>query len=197
MSTDYTHESLQRLIEEIRREAYGLGWREAAQKGGPTTSSRTTSPPSSAAEASLRELAGARSAATRSLAETSAAENVFRLALEEDALGAAPAGGAETDLGRTAQATLDLVDQVTDNFSVTEQRIEALLTRALDRFRTLEARLSTLEALNRSLERRATQAEARAREAERWIKRVHLQIEQKFKKLKTARGRDGADTAAA
>ncbi len=194
MSTDYTHESLQRLIEEIRREAYGLGWREAAQKSVPPA--RTPSS-SSVTEAGLRELASARTPPARTFTETSSAENVFRLALEEDALGATATAASETDLGRTAQATLDLVDQVTDNFSVTEQRIEALLTRALDRFRTLEARLSTLEALNRSLERRATQAESRAREAERWIKRVHLQIEQKFKKLKTARGRDGADTAAA
>jgi hypothetical protein len=100
----------------------------------------------------------------------SSAENILRL-------GRAPIPEVPTaregDVNRKGQAAIDLVNAVADTISVTEGRIETLLARALEQLRTMEER-------NRVLEQRAAHAEARAREAEKWLRRVHVEIEEKF-----------------
>ena len=79
----------------------------------------------------------------------------------------------EADLSRKGQAALDLVSQVAETISATENRIETLLVRALEQLKAMEDR-------NRALEERVAQAEARAREAEKWLTRLHVELEDKF-----------------
>ncbi len=116
------------------------------------------------------------------------AENVLRIGRGEQA----PANPAPRDgeLMRKGQAALDLVGQVADTISATENRIETLLVRALEQLKTMEDR-------NRELEARAVQAETRAREAEKWLMRLHLEMEDKFTSWKGAQARDLAGPAAA
>ena len=99
------------------------------------------------------------------------AENVLRMGRNE--------GAEETpvppdvELTRKGQAALDLVAQVAESISQTENRIETLLVRALEQIKTMEDR-------NRALEERAQQAELRAGEAEKWLMRLHLEMEDRF-----------------
>ena len=89
------------------------------------------------------------------------------------------------ELTRKGQAALDLVSQVADTISATENRIETLLVRALEQLKTMEDR-------NRALEARAIEAEARAREAEKWLMRLHVEMEDKFTTWKGQQGRGPA-----
>ena len=79
----------------------------------------------------------------------------------------------DAELSRKGQAALDLVAQVADTISQTENRIETLLVRALEQLKAMEDR-------NRALEARAIAAETRAREAEKWLMRLHVEMEDKF-----------------
>ena len=116
------------------------------------------------------------------------AENILRIGRGEQA----PANPAVRDgeLNRKGQAALDLVSQVADTISATENRIETLLVRALEQLKTMEDR-------NRALEARAVQAEARAREAEKWLMRLHVEMEDKFTSWKGAQARNLAGSAEA
>ena len=88
------------------------------------------------------------------------AENILRMRRDEEAV--FEAFTREGELNRKGQAALDLVSQVADTISATENRIETLLVRALGQLRAMEDR-------NQELEERAIQAETKAREAERWL----------------------------
>ena len=116
------------------------------------------------------------------------AENILRIGRGEQA----PANSVvrDAELTRKGQAALDLVSQVADTISQTENRIETLLVRALEQLKTMEDR-------NRALEERTLQAEARAREAEKWLMRLHVEMEDKFTSWKGAQARDLAGSAAA
>ncbi len=116
------------------------------------------------------------------------AENVLRIGRGEQA----PVNPAqrEGELMRKGQAALDLVSQVAETISATENRIETLLVRALEQLKTMEDR-------NRELEARAVAAEARAREAEKWLMRLHLEMEDKFTSWKGTQARNLAGSAAA
>jgi len=116
------------------------------------------------------------------------AENVLRIGRGEQAL-VNPAQ-REGELMRKGQAALDLVSQVAETISATENRIETLLVRALEQLKTMEDR-------NREREARAVAAEARAREAEKWLMRRHLEMEDKFTSWKGAQARNLAGSAAA
>jgi hypothetical protein len=118
----------------------------------------------------------------------SGAENILRIGRGEQA----PANSVARDgeLTRKGQAALDLVSQVADTISATENRIETLLVRALDQLKQMEDR-------NRVLEERATAAEARAREAEKWLMRLHVEMEDKFTSWKGAQARNLSGSAAA
>jgi hypothetical protein len=109
------------------------------------------------------------------------AENILRIGRGEQA----PANSVARDgeLTRKGQAALDLVGQVADTISATENRIETLLVRALEQLKTMEDR-------NRALEARAVQAETRAREAEKWLMRLHVEMEDKFTSWKGAQARN-------
>ncbi len=99
------------------------------------------------------------------------AENILRIGLGEQPQSNSVVRDAE--LSRKGQAALDLVSQVADSISETENRIETLLVRALEQLKTMEDR-------NRVLEERAAQAELLAREAEKWLVRLHVEMEDKF-----------------
>ena len=99
------------------------------------------------------------------------AENILRIGRGEQLQGNSVVRDAE--LSRKGQAALDLVCQVADSISQTENRIETLLVRALEQLKTMEDR-------NRVLEERAAQAELLAREAEKWLVRLHVEMEDKF-----------------
>jgi hypothetical protein len=114
------------------------------------------------------------------------AENILRIGREERPAPNPPARDAE--LSRKGQAALDLVAQVADTISQTENRIETLLVRALEQIKTMEDR-------NKALEERAIAAEARAREAEKWLMRLHLEMEDKFTSWKGQQGRGPAAAA--
>ena len=116
------------------------------------------------------------------------AENILRIGRGEQA----PANSVARDgeLTRKGQAALDLVTQVADTISATENRIETLLVRALEQLKTMEDR-------NRALEARAIQAETRAREAEKWLMRLHVEMEDKFTSWKGAQARSLAGDAEA
>ena len=116
------------------------------------------------------------------------AENILRIGRGEQP----PANPAVRDgeLTRKGQAALDLVSQVADTISATENRIETLLVRALEQLKTMEDR-------NRALEERTLQAEARAREAEKWLMRLHVEMEDKFTSWKGGQARNPAGSAAA
>ena len=96
------------------------------------------------------------------------------------------AASRDAELSRKGQAALDLVSQVADTLSQTENRIETLLVRALEQLKAMEDR-------NRVLEERAVAAETRAREAEKWLMRLHVEMEDKFTSWKgqQARGPGG------
>ena len=113
------------------------------------------------------------------------AENILRIGREQQA--AANPVVRDAELSRKGQAALDLVAQVADTISQTENRIESLLVRALEQLKTMEDR-------NKVLEERTVAAEARAREAEKWLMRLHLEMEDKFTSWK---GREGRGPAAA
>jgi hypothetical protein len=115
-------------------------------------------------------------------------ENILRMGRGEPA----PAIPANRDgeLTRKGQAALDLVHQVADTISATENRIETLLVRALEQLKTMEDR-------NRELEARAIEAENRAREAEKWLLRLHVEMEDKFTSWKGEQGRRSGPSAAA
>jgi hypothetical protein len=115
-------------------------------------------------------------------------ENILRMGRGEPV----PASPANRDgeLTRKGQAALDLVHQVADTISATENRIETLLVRALEQLKTMEDR-------NRELEARAVEAENRAREAEKWLMRLHVEMEDKLTSWKGEQGRRGGSTAAA
>jgi hypothetical protein len=116
------------------------------------------------------------------------AENILRIGREEEERSAPPLGGREAEISRKGQAALDLVAQVADTISQTENRIESLLVRALEQIKTLEDR-------NKALEERAIAAEARAREAEKWLMRLHLEMEDKLTSWKGQQGRGPAAAA--
>jgi hypothetical protein len=79
----------------------------------------------------------------------------------------------ERDLSRKGQAALDLIDQIADTISVTENRLEALLLQALDQLKAAEDQNGVLAV-------RATEAEGRASEAVKWLRRLHDEVETKF-----------------
>jgi hypothetical protein len=114
------------------------------------------------------------------------AENILRIGREEEPATHSVARDAE--LSRKGQAALDLVAQVADTISQTENRVETLLVRALEQLKTMEDR-------NKVLEERAIAAEARAREAEKWLMRLHLEMEDKFTSWKGQQGRGPAAAA--
>jgi len=118
----------------------------------------------------------------------SGAENILRIGRGEQ-----PAPNPvlrDGELSRKGQAALDLVHQVADTISATENRIETLLVRALEQLKTMEDR-------NRVLEARAVEAESRAREAEKWLLRLHVEMEDKFTSWKGEQTRrNGAHAAA-
>jgi hypothetical protein len=195
-------EELQRFVEEIQRAGFALGYREAVSTR-PASSSAASSdlppvPPLSSADALAHALAEGeqrdRADSARGRGDVRGAENVLRIG--RTGAPADPAAGEE-DVNRAGQAAIDLVNQFAGTITDTEKRIESLLARALERFRTLEERLTTLEQLNRNLERRAAQSEARAREAEKWVQRLHVEIEEKLASLRNARLRAPGNTAAA
>ncbi len=117
------------------------------------------------------------------------AENILRIGRGEQA--AAPGANSvirDAELSRKGQAALDLVSQVADTISATENRIETLLVRALEQLKTMEDR-------NRVLEERAVAAETRAREAEKWLMRLHVEMEDKFTSWKGQQARGGSAAA--
>src|SRR4051812_23177908 len=114
------------------------------------------------------------------------AENILRIGREQQPEPSPVVRDAE--LSRKGQAALDLVAQVADTISQTENRIETLLVRALEQLKTMEDR-------NKVLEERAVAAEARAREAEKWLMRLHLEMEDKFTSWKGQQGRGPAAAA--
>jgi hypothetical protein len=79
----------------------------------------------------------------------------------------------ENDLSRKGQAALDLIDQIADTISVTENRLEALLLQALDQLKAAEDQNGVLTV-------RATEAEGRASEAVKWLRRLHDEVEVKL-----------------
>jgi hypothetical protein len=79
----------------------------------------------------------------------------------------------ENDLTRKGQAALDLIDQIADTISATEDRLEVRLLQALDQLKTAEDR-------NGILTVRATEAESRASEAVKWLRRLHDEVEAKL-----------------
>ena len=111
------------------------------------------------------------------------AENILRLGRGEQQ--ATNPQVRDAELSRKGQAALDLVSQVADTISATENRIETLLVRALEQIKTMEDR-------NRTLEERAVAAETRAREAEKWLMRLHVEMEDKFTSWKGQQGRGPA-----
>ena len=116
-----------------------------------------------------------------------AAENILRIGRGEEQ----PQGNSvvrDAELSRKGQAALDMVAQVADTISQTENRIETLLVRALEQLKTMEDR-------NRILEERAAQAELRAREAEKWLTRLHLEMEDKFTSWKGQQAARGSAAA--
>ena len=116
------------------------------------------------------------------------AENILRIGRgEQPAVNPAQRDG---ELWRKGQAALDLVSQVADTITATENRIETLLVRALEQLKTMEDR-------NRVLEARAIEAENRAREAEKWLLRLHVEMEDKLTSWKGEQARRGGSTAAA
>jgi hypothetical protein len=125
---------------------------------------------------------------TRQRSPLAGVENILRIGRGEQA----PANSVVRDgeLNRKGQAALDLVSQVADTISATENRIETLLVRALEQLKTMEDR-------NRVLEARVVEAEARAREAEKWLMRLHVEMEDKFTSWKGAQARNLAGSAAA
>ena len=125
---------------------------------------------------------------TRPRSSLAGAENILRIGRGEQPQANSVARDGE--LTRKGQAALDLVSQVADTISATENRIETLLVRALEQLKTMEDR-------NRVLEERATAAEARAREAEKWLMRLHVEMEDKFTSWKGAQARNLAGSAAA
>jgi len=115
------------------------------------------------------------------------AENILRIGRDEEPAAPLPPG-RDTELSRKGQAALDLVAQVADTISQTENRIESLLVRALEQIKALEDR-------NKALEERAIAAEARAREAEKWLMRLHVEMEDKLTSWKGQQARGGAAAA--
>ena len=118
----------------------------------------------------------------------SSVENILRMGRGEQEAAAHPA--IRDELMRKGQAALDLVHQVADTISATENRIETLLVRALEQLKTMEDR-------NRLLEARAIEAENRAREAEKWLLRLHVEMEDKFTSWKGEQVRRNGSSAAA
>jgi hypothetical protein len=114
------------------------------------------------------------------------AENILRIGRGEQLQGNSVVRDAE--LSRKGQAALDLVSQVADTISQTENRIETLLVRALEQLKTMEDR-------NRLLEERAAAAELRAREAEKWLMRLHVEMEDKFTSWKGQQAAGGSAAA--
>jgi len=112
------------------------------------------------------------------------AENILRIGRGGEAPAQSPVL-RDAELSRKGQAALDLVSQVADTLSQTENRIETLLVRALEQLKTMEDR-------NRVLEERAVAAETRAREAEKWLMRLHVEMEDKFTTWKGQQGRGPA-----
>ena len=111
------------------------------------------------------------------------AENILRMGRGEQAAQSPVLRDAE--LSRKGQAALDLVSQVADTLSQTENRIETLLVRALEQLKAMEDR-------NRVLEERAVAAETRAREAEKWLMRLHVEMEDRFTTWKGQQARGPA-----
>ena len=113
------------------------------------------------------------------------AENILRIGRGGETPAAQSPVLRDAELSRKGQAALDLVSQVADTLSQTENRIETLLVRALEQLKTMEDR-------NRVLEERAVAAETRAREAEKWLMRLHVEMEDKFTTWKGQQGRGPA-----
>lgn len=111
------------------------------------------------------------------------AENILRIGRGEQPQANSVVRDAE--LARKGQAALDLVSQVAETISQTENRIETLLVRALEQLKTMEDR-------NQVLEERAAAAELRAREAEKWLMRLHVEMEDKFTSWKGQQARGSA-----
>ena len=123
---------------------------------------------------------------TRQRSHLAGAENILRIGRGEQPM--ANSAVRDGELNRKGQAALDLVSQVADTISATENRIETLLVRALEQLKTMEDR-------NRVLEERVIEAEARAREAEKWLMRLHVEMEDKFTSWKGQQAR-GSSAAA-
>ena len=123
---------------------------------------------------------------TRPRGSYAGAENILRIGRDERPPANSVARDAE--LSRKGQAALDLVAQVADTISQTENRIETLLVRALEQLKTMEDR-------NKVLEERAIAAEVRAREAEKWLMRLHVEMEEKFTSWKGQQVRGPAAAA--
>ena len=117
------------------------------------------------------------------------AENILRIGRGEQTQPVNPIL-RDAELSRKGQAALDLVSQVADTISATENRIETLLVRALEQLKAMEDR-------NRALEARAVAAETRAREAEKWLMRLHVEMEDKFTSWKGSQSRTQGGPAAA
>ena len=122
----------------------------------------------------------------RPRSSVAAAENILRIGRGEQPQGNSVVRDAE--LSRKGQAALDMMAQVADTISQTENRIETLLVRALEQLKTMEDR-------NRILEERAAQAELRAREAEKWLTRLHVEMEDKFNSWKGQQAARGSAAA--
>ena len=116
------------------------------------------------------------------------AENILRIGRGEQPAPSTNSLLRDAELSRKGQAALDLVSQVADTISQTENRIETLLVRALEQLKAMEDR-------NRVLEERTIAAETRAREAEKWLMRLHVEMEDKFTSWKGQQGR-GSSAAA-
>ena len=116
------------------------------------------------------------------------AENILRIGRGGEAPAQSPVL-RDAELSRKGQAALDLVSQVADTISQTENRIESLLVRALEQLKTMEDR-------NKVLEERVVAAESRAREAEKWLMRLHVEMEDKFTSWKGQQARNNNSAAA-
>src|ERR1700681_2950109 len=72
----------------------------------------------------------------------------------------------KNDLTRKGQAALDLIDQIADTISATENCLEGRLLQTLDQLKAAEDRNGVLTV-------RATEAESRASEAVKWLRRLY------------------------
>ena len=101
------------------------------------------------------------------------AENILRIGRGEARARPNPAV-RDGELTRKGQAALDLVNQVADTISATENRIETLLVRALEQLKTMEDRNRALESARGRARTRARSREVADAAACRDGRQVHL-----------------------